>query len=269
MEEATADARGLETGWLPDTPVDDSILRRFAFSQAEVNEAFATTAPGGRCDRDGEVALADSGGPIAYYNQAFLLRPLAGGGDPVLDRVESFFADGPAGRPVTLLSMWPTPDLAARGWSLVGHPMVVVRGAWGDGARPDDAALVRELGPGDVGEFERVIAEGYPIPEAQGLPAGSVVGPGVLDRGIRLRVGVADGVPVAAAAGYVAHGIVNLCSAATLPAARRRGVWGALVRARMADGPGLPAVAYTSDHSRPGFVHMGFLPICRFTLWAR
>ena len=33
--------------------------------------------------------------------------------------------------------------------------------------------------------------------------------------------------------------------------------------------PALPAVAFTSDHSRPGFVRMGFLPITRFTLWSR
>ena len=77
------------------------------------------------------------------------------------------------------------------------------------------------------------------------------------------------GEPVAAAAGFVGSGVVNLCGAATLPAARRTGAWGALVRARMADAPDLPALAYTSDFSRPGFVHMGFLPITRFTIWLR
>ena len=30
----------------------------------------------------------------------------------------------------------------------------------------------------------------------------------------------------------------------------------------------LPAVAFTSDYSRPGFLRTGFLPITRFTLWA-
>ncbi|HEV8627666.1 MAG TPA: hypothetical protein VG034_24780 [Acidimicrobiia bacterium] len=32
---------------------------------------------------------------------------------------------------------------------------------------------------------------------------------------------------------------------------RRRGVWEALVWARVAEDPGLPAVAYTSNFSRP------------------
>jgi hypothetical protein len=45
-------------------------------------------------------------------------------------------------------------------------------------------------------------------------------------------------------------------------------VWRTLVTARCADTPGLPAVAFTSDYSRPGFLRMGFLPITRFTLWA-
>ncbi len=65
------------------------------------------------------------------------------------------------------------------------------------------------------------------------------------------------------------HGVVNLCLAATLPAARRRGVWGALVWARVDDHPELPAMAFTSDDSRPGFEHLGFLVVTRCTLWAR
>jgi hypothetical protein len=147
--------------------------------------------------------------------------------------------------------------------------MLVARGPWGSATRPGDDALVREIGTDELPDFERVLIEGYPMPEAAGSPPGTIVPPGVLDHGVRLRLGIVDGEAVAAAAGHVSHGVVNLCTAATLPAARRKGVWGALVRARMADGPELPAVAYTSDFSRPGFVHMGFLPLTRFTMWSR
>lgn len=255
-----ADDRPLETGWLPDTPVDDSLLRSFAFNQAEVNARWAD-ADGGRSAQSAAVAMADTGGTIPYYNQAFLLRPLTGADDIVLDEVDEFYRG--VDRPISLLSMWPTPDLSARGWRLEGHPMVVARGPWGgDPRRPGDDALAREIGDDELGEFERVFVEGYPMPGATfptGLPA----------RGIRLRLGLAGGEAVAAAAGFVGHGVVNLCGAATLPAARRTGVWGALVRARMADAPELAAVAYTSDFSRPGFVHLGFLPITRFTIWLR
>jgi len=35
------------------------------------------------------------------------------------------------------------------------------------------------------------------------------------------------------------------------------------------EAPDQPAVAFTSDDSRPGFVKMGFLPAFRFTLLVR
>jgi hypothetical protein len=68
---------------------------------------------------------------------------------------------------------------------------------------------------------------------------------------------------------HVAHGVVNLCLGATLPIARRRGVWESLVWARVADAPHLPAAAFTSDLSRPGFERMGFVVTHRLTLWLR
>ena len=252
-----ADERPLEDGWLPDTPVDDSILRRFLYNQADFNDAWAA-AGGGRVERRDDLALADSSGLIPYFNQGLLLRPLDGVDDPRLDAIDRFFAG--TGRGASMLSFWPTPDLSGRGWSLGGHPMLVARGPWAETARPAGADMVRRLRADQVGEYARVLEEGYPMP-------GADVPSGLVDRGVILRVAEIDGAVVAGGAGYVAHGIVNLCGAATLPAARRTGAWGALVRARMADGPDLPAAAYTSDYSRPGFVHMGFLPVTRFTMW--
>jgi hypothetical protein len=91
--------------------------------------------------------------------------------------------------------------------------------------------------------------------------------PALLGSAVRHWIGYLDGTPSAAAASHAAHGVVNLCLAATLPAARRCGVWRALATARCASTPDLPAVAFTSDYSRPGFLRVGFLPITRFTLW--
>ena len=42
-----------------------------------------------------------------------------------------------------------------------------------------------------------------------------------------------------------------------------------LTGARVDDHPDLPAVAFTSDYSRPGFERLGFLVVTRFTLWWR
>jgi hypothetical protein len=113
---------------------------------------------------------------------------------------------------------------------------------------------------------ERIAIDGYPIPEAKDEPPGTTYPDGILDSGVTLRLGSVNGEPVSAAAVSTAHGVTNLCFAATLDAGRRRGVWSALVWARVAEAPDQPAVAFTSDFSRPGFVKMGFLPVQRFTL---
>jgi hypothetical protein len=267
MSAATGVEAALETGWLASTPLDDNVVRQFLRNQAEVNELVASARGGASALVDGG-ALADSGTAVPYFNQLLLERPLSDAGDVVLDECDRFFTG--AGRPVTLLSAWPTPDLQTRGWTLVGHPAFVLRG-------PAPQAPVERVGietvlvrtGSELAIAERIAVEGYPIDEARGLPAGCVFAQQLVATPLRVRLGSLDGVPVAVGNSHVAHGVVNLCLGATLPAARRRGVWEALVRARVDDAPHLPAVAYTSDLSRPGFIRMGFLPILRFTLWAK
>src|SRR4051794_24693525 len=114
--------RPLETGWLADTPVDDTLLRRYLHNQADVGVGMAVAA-GGRVERTPEVVLSSYDVPVTYLRQAVLLRPLVGLDDPVLSQAEAFFPDGNA----LLFSAWPTPDLAERGWLLVGHPTFVAR----------------------------------------------------------------------------------------------------------------------------------------------
>lgn len=258
----------LASGWGPDEPVDDSVLRQFLHNQADATAALAAT-PLGRSDRTDDVALNDGGGPVPYVNQAVLLRPLTGPDDPVLDTVDRFYAEA-AGRPVMLLSVWPVADLSSRGWHPAGHPMFVVRAPGPVTYVPRDGVGVAPVRTtADLGVVERIAIDGYPIPPAQGLPAGSLFAPSLLDSPVGIRVGSVDGVPVSAGAVCTTHGVVNLCFAATLPEARRRGVWSAVMWDRVAAAPELPAVAFTSDDSRPGFLQHGFLPITRFTLLVR
>jgi hypothetical protein len=264
---STTTERPLETGWLPDTPVDDNLLRQFLANQVELNELMAGVH-GGRTQRHEGVALADCGVPVAYYNQAILTRPVMDAGDPVLDEIEAFFGDGRT--PHTMLSVWPTADLTARGWTRYGHPMFVARGAAPVPDEPAPQGVETGVVGTEVGLLaaERVAVEGYPLPVAADS-IGSILPTGLLGTALTIRLGFVDGEPVTTAASHVAHGVTNLCLAATLPAARRRGVWRRLVWDRVGDRPDLPAVAFTSDDSRPGFVHLGFLPIARFTLWGR
>jgi hypothetical protein len=258
----------LATGWGAHEPIDDSVLRRFVFNQADVVRAMAG-GPRGRQASDDDVVMVDSGGPVAYNNMAVLLRPVTDAGDPVLDRITDFYADA-TDRASLLLSVWPLPDLGPRGYVLGGHPMFVVRAPGPFDAPTRDGVEVREVRTiDDLLVLERVAIEGYPIDEAKGLPPGSSFSETLLDSSVTLRLGCADGEPVSGAAALDAHGVVNLCFAATLPAGRRRGVWSALVWARVGQAPDQPAVAFTSDDSRPGFVRMGFLPVTRFTLMVR
>lgn len=258
----------LATGWGAHEPTDDSLLRRFVFNQADVARAFAC-GPHARYERDEHVALADSGGPVAYSNMAILLRPVTSADDPVLDTVGEFYEPA-TDRTALLLSVWPLPDLSARGWKLAGHPMFVVRSPGPVSAEVRTGVAVRHVtNAGDLRVVERIAVDGYPIDEAKDAPPGTVYPDALLDSAVNLRLGAVDGEPVSAAASHRAHGIVNLCFAATLPAGRRRGVWSALVWARVREAPDEPAVAFTSDDSRPGFVKLGFLPVFRFTLLVR
>ncbi len=248
--------------------MDDSVLGWFVQNQADVIRAFACGA-GSRYERDEDVAMADGGGIVAYVNQAVLLRPVLRADDPALDTVDRFYAAA-SGRPSMLLSPWPLPDLSTRGWNLVGHPMFVVRSPGPVTAEPRPGVEVRDVAAvEDLRIVERVAIDGYPIDEAKSAPPGATFPDGMLGPGMTLRLGYVDGEPVSAAAASTAHGVVNLCFAATLPAGRRKGVWSALVWARVNEASDQPAVAFTSDDSRPGFVKLGFLPVQRFTLLIR
>jgi hypothetical protein len=255
----TTTTRPLETGYLDDTPVDDTVLRRFLHNQADL-VALIATAGGGDVVRRPDVVVGAFDTPVPYQNQAVLLRPLSGLEDEVLDVAESVLAT----RRGVLVSAWPTPDLRRRGWELVGHPTFVVRGPQAAAADP---SVVRRVTTVEELELaEQVVAEGYPLPEVQGRP-GAAYPARVLGSSLNVFLGFHEGQAAGTAASYEAHGLLNLCMAATLPAARRQGVWSALAHTRLAQAPHLPAAATTSDYSRKGFEKLGFLPVTRLTMW--
>ena len=260
-----------ETGWLADTPISDNLLRQFLHNQAEVCEQIAEGFDGDVA-RSPELALAASRCVVPYFNEALLLRPLHSDADELLDEIDRFYAGNDA-RSWVLLSAWPTPPLKDRGWELVGHPAFVLRtpsALLRPATTRDEMELDVRLASTseDLAIAERIFVEGYPIEEGIGRP-GATLPSSLADTGVTMRIASVDGVDVAVGMGNVAHGCVNLCGAATMPAARRTGAWGALVRARVEDGRDLPAVAFTSDYSRPGFEHLGFVSVVRFTMWAR
>src|SRR5690606_7183803 len=100
-----------------------------------------------------------------------------------------------------------------------------------------DVEIRRANSVDDFAVAERVVIDGYPLDEARGLPTGSLFSPALAGSDLAVHLGLLDGVPVAVGNVTVAHGLVNLCLAATLHSARRRGVWEALVWARLKAAP--------------------------------
>ena len=259
----------LTTGWEHDLPPGDTELRRFVLAWSE-SLAGPVAASGGRVARTDDALTADLGRPASYYSSAVLLRPPSlDRWDTVLDGVErTMFREG-SGR-VHLWSAWPTPDLSGRGWELEGHPPFLFRPPGGPlpGAAPD--LVVHEVADAEqLATWERVVTEGYPLPDLLPWRPGALFADEVRRSGLRMWVGHADDEPVAAAASYVALGLHVLAIGVVLPRARGRGYWRTLLHTRLAAYPDLPSGSLFSDMSRPGAQQHGFWPVSRFTLWTR
>ena len=256
------------TGWEPDAPVDDTIVRQSLLNFAAMNEHIVSTM-GGRVRRHTHVSMTDAGPGCAFLNAAMLLQPLLPGDDTALHAIDEFYGDTTQGS-FTVWSAWPTPDLRALGWQLEGHPPLMMRPAGGAAPDPPDDLCVDEASDtGALDRFAQVLVDGFPIPELQPFRAGSLLDARVLGAGLRLWVGAAGDRAVATAAAYVAAGVVGVNFVATLPHERRRGYGEAVTwRATQAD-PALPAVLLASDLGRPVYARMGYLPVTRFALWVR
>ncbi len=262
---------GLRVGWEPDTPPEDTLLRRFLLTFAESN-AGPVTALGGRVLRRDDVVATDVGRPAGFlFNMAVLLRPLGSkGSEDALDALESFYAGG--GGEVSLWSAWPTPDLRPRGWTLEGHPPMLFRspGPLPPQSRSTPGLRIEPVAdPAQVRDWERLVVDGFPFGELQPLVPGSLVDERILDdRQLRLWMGYHDeDGPVCAGAHYTAFGLTYMVLAATLPQARRRGYYDAMARHRIQVEPDLPAAGLFSDMSRPGAEALGFVCLVRFTAW--
>jgi hypothetical protein len=268
---STTDTRPhLTTGWEPDLPVADSILRRYLFCWASACETFALAA-GGTARRTADFAAADYGRPSGWFNSATLLSPPDPAClDAVLDEVEAFFGSGHG--EALLWSAWPTPDLRPRGWRLEGHPPLLVRPPAGlvppPACPPVDVVDVADAA--GLSEWERVAAEGYPLPELLPVQRGTIADPRLLeDPRLRFTLGREGGEAVSLGTLFVEAGIGCFTLGVTQPAARGRGHWRAHGIHRLLAAPDLWMTGIFSDYSRPPAERLGFLPLFRFTLWAR
>jgi hypothetical protein len=268
----TLDPR-LRAGWEPDTPLSDSLLRRFLVNWTDSIEAQGRPFNARTLRRD-DLAAVDAGRPSVGGNVVTLLAPLfAEDAEEVMAALEDFygFASGERTGAVYLFSPWPSPDLRPHGWMLVDYQPLMLHPVGGKappappGLRIEEARDEKALQA-----FERVIVDGFPIAELAGRGPGAAFKAETLaDVRQRLWVGWDGEHPVSAASAYVAAGVNNVTLVATLSEARGRGYGAALTwRATLAD-PALPALLLATDDGRPVYERLGYASLFRFTVWAR
>ncbi|WP_448608607.1 GNAT family N-acetyltransferase [Geodermatophilus sp. URMC 60] len=263
MTTSTAPAEHLTDGWEPGTPDSDSMCRRYVHHWAAECAAFAAAAGGTVVVTDSYV-VTDYGRASGYFNGAVLLAPPRDW-DQLLAELDPLLAQGSG--EVLLWSLWPTPDLRLRGWTLEGHPPMLLRPPASLAPVPAPVpAPVEVRSPADLARWEGVAVAGYPLD----LDGGALTGPELLtDPRITFLLSEEEGEPVSASAHFVTSGLGSLAFAATLPTARGRGHWTRHALARLRLRPDLWHSGVFSDFSRPLAERLGFVPILRFTLWQR
>ncbi len=253
-------AATLTTGWEPDTPLDDSILRQFVFAYAD-RVAWMARATGGRADRDTAACIADAGSAFGYDNAAVLLRPPAAGDLPgVLGRAHRLF---PAQRWWVLLSAWPLPGGLPEGMSLVGHPPLMLRPPAPFSAAPPSGLRICPVDDRRrLADFDAVLKVGFPLPGGAAVADHRLLG-----AHLRLLVGYHGDQPVATAGACTANGVVEIDWVATLPTHRRQGIGAAMTAAAASTAPAQPAVLLASDDGHNLYRRLGFADLLRLTIW--
>ncbi len=250
----------LTTGWEPDTPLDDSVLRQFVFAYAD-RAAWMAQATHGRVDRDAAACIADAGSAFGYDNAAVLLQPptqtalLA-----LLNRARQLF---PPDRWWVLLSAWPLPGPPPDGMLLVGHPPLMLRppGPFSVGQPPGLRILPVNDQP-SLADFDTVLNAAFPLPGGTAVADRRLLG-----YDLHLLVGYDREIPVATAGARTAGGIVEVDWVSTLPSHRRHGIGAAITAAAASTDPTRPAVLLASDHGRNVYRQLGFLDLVRLTIW--
>lgn len=257
----------LTTGWEPDLPADDTLVRQAVLVHASWPLLLAEAAgrPHRRTARWAGAWLNDRG---ALSNPVVLLQPLD---DPRV-RLAEIGRLIPPTVPYLLISPWPGADLTAHGLVLVGHPPLMVRWPTPAGRPPSvpGPLEVREVTrPEELVLAERVLVDGYPMPEVEPLEPGDVFGGGLLGSRTRVWLAWRGDEPVAVSAAHHAYGLTLVEYVATLPQARGMGAGSAVTWAATLSHPGSPAVLIASDDGRPVYEHMGFIALERWTAWLR
>ncbi len=255
----------LTNGWEPDAPPDDTLVRQAVLVHASwpVTVAQSIGRPWRSSARWSGGWIADRG---ALTNPVVLKQPPIDVGG-VIGEVHELF---PSHAPYLLINPWSTIDLRGHELVLLGYPPLMVRFPAPRPAADPTGVDVREVTDADgLAVAERVLVEGYPMPELEPVRRGELLGPRILDGPTRVWLAYVEGSPVAVAAAHTHSAITLVEYVAALPAARGRGAGSAVTWAATLAEPDLPAVLIASDEGRPVYERMGYRAIERWSAWLR
>ena len=161
-------------------------------------------------------------------------------------------------------------DLLDLGLALVGHPPFMLRPLATATAEPTTTSTSREARTtGELRDAERVLVEGYLMPDMAHLPPGDFYRPEVVHGQTRVFVGYEGDTPLATSAAHSAAGVTVVENVAVLGAARGKGAGAALTWAATRAWPDQPAVLLASDAGQPVYERLGYLRLVRWTCWPR
>jgi GNAT superfamily N-acetyltransferase len=258
------DGEQLTSGWEPALDGSDSVVRGCVLVHASWAVTQARSL--GRPWRDEpEWAAGHAGERGAFSNQAVVKQPLLDLAR-VIAEVDELF---PRSVPYLLVSPWPTGDLRALGLGLVGHPPLMYRPWRPQTESSSDLDLRWVATEPDLADAERVLVDGYPMPELQPFAPGCLYAPALCDGSTRIVVAYDRDLPVATAAAHSAHGITLIENVAVDPGARGKGAGAAVTEAATTAFADQPAALLASDDGQPVYERLGYLRIERWTVWLR
>jgi hypothetical protein len=171
------EAAPLETGWRAETPVGDSLMRRFVIGFAEWIESSARAA-GQPMIRTDDIVAVDERSPHVLLNSGILLRPVTPERAPqILADLVGLYSGSPGG-PFSVFCPWPTDIVDV---TIGGHPPVMLRTPGGEAPpTPPGLEVVEVTTPEQLAEYERVLVDGFPLEELRPWQSPTALHPSML-----------------------------------------------------------------------------------------
>jgi hypothetical protein len=260
-----AEPEAFETGYGPTTASGDNLTNDFQQEMARSYLALAIARGDRNARRSGVVTMSDAELPLPFWNRAALEQPISRA-DQIVPALRDFY--GREGPPFLLDSAWPTPDLRPHGFTLMGHPPLMIR--------PPRVALppappelhITRVDATRAADLERTLIEGYPAPPMQPFERVRLFTPATFEApDWRHFVGYVDNEPVVAGSSYVGDRLLRVENIATLERVRGRGYGSAITAAVIAADLSKPATLVASDLGRPIYEKLGFVAVARVSYW--